>query len=523
VSETIDSFSLAKGFRATATACGLKTSSAMGASSLDMALVAADGPCSAAGIFTTNKVKAAPVRYDQNLLSSNAGAVRAVVVNAGNANACTGPQGDADCQRMAELTAYGLRCAPEQILVLSTGVIGRPMDMEKVTQGIAQLTSPAAVQGAPSAARAIMTTDTRPKTAMTTIDVGGRTVTIAGFCKGAGMIHPNMATMLAVITTDARVPAELLDRALREAAALSFNRLSVDGDTSTNDTVLLLASGTAEIAVSHPAEGLGEGTPSPENTTPRSAEGLGEGTPSPENTTPRSAEGSGEGAPSPENTTPRSAEGLGEGTPSPENTTPRSAEGLGEGTPSPEGHARSAEGLGEGAPSPENTTPQSLDWHTFVSSLTKVCQSLAKQVARDGEGATRLVEITVTGARTVAEAHQVANSIARSPLVKTAIHGGDPNWGRVVCAAGYSGANIEPDRLSLSFGPADRYGDNDSPAVTVVSGGLPTNADLRQASAAMRGDPAIIELDLGLGSAQATVWTCDLSAEYVSINAHYTT
>jgi glutamate N-acetyltransferase / amino-acid N-acetyltransferase len=451
VSETIDAFTLARGFRATATACGLKTSSAMGASSLDMALIAANGPCSAAGIFTTNKVKAAPVRYDQQVLAGNAGAMRAVVVNAGNANACTGPQGDADCRRMAELTAYGLRCAPEQVLVLSTGVIGRPLDMDKVTHGIAQLTSPAAVQGAPSAARAIMTTDTRPKTAMTTLDVGGRTVTIAGFCKGAGMIHPNMATMLAVITTDARVPAELLDRALREAADLSFNRLSVDGDTSTNDTVLLLASGAAEVSVTPPIERLGEGPPFPE------------------------------------------------------------------------GHSRPAEGLGEGPPSPEKHTPQSLDWHTFVSALTKVCQSLAKQVARDGEGATRLVEITVTGARTVAEAHQVANSIARSPLVKTAIHGGDPNWGRVVCAAGYSGADIEPERLSLSFGPADRYGDNDSPAVTVVSGGLPTNADLRQASAALRGDPAIIELDLGLGSAQATVWTCDLSAEYVSINAHYTT
>ena len=432
MSESIDTFTLAKGFRAAATACGLKTSSAMGASSLDMALVAADGPCSAAGVFTTNRVKAAPVRYDQQVLIANAGGVRAVVVNAGNANACTGPQGDADCRRMAELVAYGLRCAPEQVLVLSTGVIGRPMDMDKVTQGIAALTSPAAVQGAPNAARAIMTTDTRPKVASATLDAAGRTITIAGFCKGAGMIHPNMATMLAVITTDARVPTALLDQALREACDVSFNRISVDGDTSTNDTVLLLASGASEVTVR------------PTERTERT-----------------------------------------------NSTLPPSV--------------------------------SSVDYDVFLHALTGVCQSLAQQVARDGEGATRLVEITVTGARTPAEAHLVANSIARSPLVKTAVHGGDPNWGRVLCAAGYSGAEIDPDRLSLTFGPADRPGANDTPAVEVVRGGLPTGADLRLAAAALRADPVHIRLDLGLGAAECTVWTCDLSAEYVAINAHYTT
>jgi glutamate N-acetyltransferase/amino-acid N-acetyltransferase len=158
-----------------------------------------------------------------------------------------------------------------------------------------------------------------------------------------------------------------------------------------------------------------------------------------------------------------------------------------------------------------------------VSALTNVCQSLAKQVARDGEGATRLVEITVSGARSEGEAHQVANSVARSPLVKTAIHGGDPNWGRVLCAAGYSGADIDEGRLSLTFGPAERHGDSDTPAVEVVRGGLPTGADLRQAAATLRADPVRIRLDLGLGAAESTVWTCDLSAEYVAINAHYTT
>jgi glutamate N-acetyltransferase / amino-acid N-acetyltransferase len=419
----LDAFALAKGFRATATACGLKTSSAMGASSLDMALVAAQGPCSAAGVFTTNRVKAAPVLYDQATLAANAAAIRAVVINAGNANACTGPQGDADCRRMAELTAYGLRCRPEEVLVLSTGVIGRQLDMEKVTEGIAALTGPAGVQGAPHAARAIMTTDTRPKFAARSLDVGGRQVTIAGFCKGAGMIHPNMATMLAVITTDARVPTELLDAALKAAVNKSFNRISVDGDTSTNDTVLLLASGVSEVAVTRVESGQ----------------------------------------------------------------------------------------------------QPALSVAAFTAALTEVCVDLAKQVARDGEGATRLVAITVTGARDEAEAHQVANSIAKSPLVKTAVHGGDPNWGRVLCAAGYSGAAIDPALLSLTFGPADRYGDNDTAAVQVVRGGLPIEADLRQASACLRADPVLILLDLGLGEAEATVWTCDLSAEYVSINAHYTT
>ncbi|MFO7169747.1 MAG: bifunctional glutamate N-acetyltransferase/amino-acid acetyltransferase ArgJ [Chloroflexota bacterium] len=428
MSEPLESFSLAKGFRATAAACGLKTSSVMGASELDMALVAAEGPCTAAGVFTTNRVKAAPVLYDQAVLAANASSIRAVVINAGNANACTGAQGDADCRRMAELTAYGLRCQPDEVLVLSTGVIGRPLDMEKISAGIAALTGPAAVKGAAHAARAIMTTDTRPKVASRTLDVGGTPLTIAGLCKGAGMIHPNMATMLAVITTDAVAPADLLGRALRAAVDKSFNRISVDGDTSTNDTVLLLASGASGVAV-------------------------------------------------------RSTEGT---------------EGTEAGTPS-------------------------VDYGAFLQALTEVCVDLAKQVARDGEGATRLVEIRVTGAHDEAEAHLVANSIAKSPLVKTAIHGGDPNWGRIVCAAGYSGAPIDPSRLALTFGPADRYGDNDSPAVQVVSGGLSTGADPAKASAALRGDPAIIHLDLGLGDGAATVWTCDLSAEYVEINAHYTT
>jgi glutamate N-acetyltransferase/amino-acid N-acetyltransferase len=415
MTDSIDTFTLAQGFRAAATACGLKTSSVMGASSLDLALVVAEGPCTAAGVFTTNRVKAAPVLYDQEMLTRNAGGIRAIIANAGNANACTGPRGMDDARQMAALTAQTLGCRPAEVLVLSTGVIGRHLDMHKLAQGIADLSSPAAQHGAPFAARAIMTTDTRPKVSRRQLDIGGQLVMISGFCKGSGMIHPNMATMLAIITTDAIVAPELLQAALRSAIDHSINRVSVDGDMSTNDTALLLASGASGVTIG--ADEL----------------------------------------------------------------------------------------------------------PAFTAALTETCIELAKQIARDGEGATRLVEITVTGALDESQAHTVADSIARSPLVKTAVHGGDPNWGRVLCAAGYSGAAIDPDKLSLTFGLADRPGDNDSPAVQVVSNGLPTIYDQRAAAATLRSDPVLITLDLGLGDAWATVWTCDFSAEYIEINAHYTT
>jgi glutamate N-acetyltransferase / amino-acid N-acetyltransferase len=416
MTDSLDTFTFAPGFHAAAVACGLKTSSVMEASNLDLALVAAERPCSAAGVFTTNRVKAAPVLYDQQVLATNAGSIRAVITNAGNANAVTGPRGMDDTRRMAACTAEALGCRPDQVLVLSTGVIGRHLDMDKVTRGIAEITSPAARQGAPYVARAIMTTDTRPKIASGQIAVGGRAITIGGCCKGAGMIHPNMATLLAIVTTDALVAPELLQVALQAAAARSFNRISVDGDMSTNDTLLLLASGAS------------------------------------------------------------------------------------------------------GVPVDQASLP------AFTAELERVCVDLARQVARDGEGATRLIEIRVVGADSEAQAHMVADSIACSPLVKTAVHGGDPNWGRVLCAAGYSGAAIDVDRLSLTFGPADRPSDKyDSPAVQVVANGLPTVYDEQAARAALVCDPVLITLDLGLGDAGAIVWTCDLTAEYVAINAHYTT
>lgn len=399
----IDVWDLAAGFRASATACGLKPSG-----NLDLALVAAQQPCSAAGMFTTNRVKAAPVLYDQEVLASSAGRIRAVITNAGCANACTGPRGMHDARRMAELTAERLGCRPDEVLVLSTGVIGRHLDMEKLARGIAVVASADAAHAPAQAARAIMTTDTRPKVARASLQLSGGTVTIAGCCKGSGMIHPNMATMLAIVTTDAAIDPALLDQALRAAANRSFNRVSVDGDTSTNDTLFALASGASGVRV------------------------------------------------------------------------------------------------------------EAGDLAAFTRALSAVCVALAKQIARDGEGATRLVEIHVTGAASPAQAHQVANSIARSPLVKTAIHGGDPNWGRILCAAGYSGAEIDPDRLALVFGPPGAQ-------VRVVAGGLPLPYDQRAAAELLRSDPVLIWLDLGLGDAETIVWTCDLSKEYVDINALYTT
>ena len=395
------SFALAAGFHTAATACGLKASG-----NLDLGLVWSEGPCSAAGVFTTNRVQAAPVHVCRETLAAAAGRVRGVLYNSGCANAVTGERGLTDARRMRELAAAAIDAKPDELLVLSTGVIGKFLDMGKLASGITALRSHSALRAAGDAARAIMTTDTRAKLAFSPLGLPGGRTTFAGFAKGAGMIHPNMATMLSVITTDARIEPARLDRALRSAVERSFNRISVDGDMSTNDTVLVLASGASGAVVDDAGE-------------------------------------------------------------------------------------------------PE-----------FTGALTEVCVSLARQVARDGEGATRLVELRVTGGATDAQAHRVGDAIACSPLVKTAIHGNDPNWGRILAAAGYSGEAIEPDRVGLWFGDGD---------VQLLDRGLPVAFDAARASALLQQDPAIIHLDLGLGTASAVVWTCDFSAEYVRINADYTT
>ena len=395
-------FALAAGFHAAATACGLKPSGRA-----DLGLVWSDAPCSAAGVFTTNRVQAAPVHVCRETLGRAASRVRGVLYNSGCANAVTGERGLADARRMRALGAAAIGAEEDEVLVLSTGVIGRFLDMERVAGGVAVLGSVAGRATALEAARAILTTDTREKLAAAELNLGGRAVRIAGFAKGAGMIHPAMATMLAVITSDARLEPARLDRCLRAAVAHSFNRISVDGDMSTNDTVLALASGASGATVDDASEAA------------------------------------------------------------------------------------------------------------FTSALTDVCASLARQVARDGEGATRLVELRVTGAASERQAHRVGDAIACSPLVKTAIHGNDPNWGRVLAAAGYSGEPIEPERVRLWFGDQDD--------VQLLERGLPLAFDASRASALLARDPAVLHLDLGLGAASAIVWTCDLSAEYVRINADYTT
>lgn len=402
VEESLEHFALAPGFSSAATACGLKKSGAT-----DLALVWADAPCAAAGVFTTNRVQAAPVTLDRETLARSGGRVRAVLANAGCANAVTGARGDADARRMAELGAAAIDAEPGEVLVLSTGVIGVFLDMDKLARGVSALRGAGALRAGADAARAITTTDTRPKTARAQVVAGTGPVHVAGFAKGAGMIHPNMATMLAVITTDARIEPARLHRALEAAVARSFNRISVDGDMSTNDTVLVLASGASDHTVDDDAEGA------------------------------------------------------------------------------------------------------------FTRALTAVCASLARQIARDGEGATRLVELRVTGAASEAEAHRVGDAIACSPLVKTAIHGNDPNWGRVLAAAGYSGVAIDPARVRLWFGAADE--------LQLLDRGLPCPFDAAAASALLKQDPCVIHLDLGLGAAGAVLWTCDLSAEYVRVNAEYTT
>ncbi len=398
-----EGFALAPGFRTAATACGLKKNGA-----LDLMMVVADAPCSAAGVFTSNRVKAAPVLYDREVLSQSAGQMRAVIANAGCANACTGDEGKANTRQMAQLAADVIGARADQILVLSTGVIGRQLDMTKVSAGVSTLAASTWSTDAVRTSEAIMTTDTHPKRARAQGVIAGQTVTVAGMSKGAGMLHPGMATMLAVITTDAAVAPELLYRALKEVSDMSFNRISVDGDMSTNDTVLLMASGVSGAIV------------------------------------------------------------------------------------------------GE------------AELPVFVELLRGVCVDLAKKIARDGEGATKLVEIRVTGASNPTMAHRVADSIACSPLVKTAIHGNDPNWGRVVCAAGYSGAEIDPDTLTLDFGLGTEQ-------IRLVKGGMPLVVDLDAASQLLRRENVYITLDLGLGNAATTVWTCDFSKEYVEVNAHYTT
>jgi glutamate N-acetyltransferase/amino-acid N-acetyltransferase len=398
------------GFRAAGVTCGLKESG-----QLDLALVACDRPATAAAVFTTNVFKAAPVVYDIELLSCSHSAIQAIVTVAGNANACTGAQGLRDAERMARLTETSLSIPVDSAFVMSTGIIGRPLPMEKVEAGIRAAADALSSAGGGDAAQAIMTTDLVPKEASLQFDVKGIPISIGGMAKGSGMIHPDLApagaphaTMLSAIVTDVAISATALDTALVRAADASFNRITVDGDTSTNDTLVALASG-------------GAGNPKIEL--------------------------------------------------------------------------------------------DSEDYEIFEAALTQVCLSLAIAIARDGEGATRLVEIVVRGAAHDAEAKRAAKTVATSLLVKTAMFGGDPNWGRVLAALGRSRAQVDPTRVDLWLGE-----------VQLVAGGEPLPFDMATAVSTLQAPEVRLTIDLGApGPGQATVWTCDLSYKYVEINAEYHT
>lgn len=375
-----------------------------------MALVVSQQECTGAGVFTRNQLPAAPVILDRETLQQNSDHLRGVVLNSGVANACTGPAGVEAAREMQRLAAASINCDPNQVLVLSTGVIGMQLDLAKLELGISQSAAGLSPENGLAAAEAIMTTDTRPKQLAVSVELPEGSVMIGGMAKGSGMIHPDMATMLAVLTTDAKVAPPVLQRLLGAAVEQSFNRISVDGDTSTNDSVLLLANGASgveledEIAVARFAEGL-----------------------------------------------------------------------------------------------------------------ELVCRTLAQEIVRDGEGASKFVTLSVVGAADEASALKVAETIATSPLVKTALAGEDPNWGRVLAAAGRAGIELDPGRLSLWIGSASED------ELQLVQAG--EAADWDPASAAtILADPEItMRLDLGLGQASATVWTCDLTHDYISINANYRT
>jgi len=385
------------GFRAAGLACGIK------AEGLDLALVAAEQTCPAAAVFTTNRAQAAPILVSREHLAS--GRARAVIVNAGCANAATGPRGLADAREMASLTARAVGCRADEVVVASTGVIGVRLPMVRVREGIARAADRLTMDGGADAARAILTTDTRPKEACLEIPIGGRHVRIGAMAKGAGMIAPKMATMLAVFTTDAAIEAPLLRGALAEAAGESLNRITVDGDTSTNDMAVALASGASG---NRPIAGPGP------------------------------------------------------------------------------------------------------DFDEFRAALADLGRRLAEMLVRDGEGATRIAEVRVEGAASGADADRLARCVAESALVKTALHGGDPNWGRVLAALGRAGVEVDVSRVDIWIGD-----------VWVAEGGHARDYEERLAAEAMRQDPVRLLVRLREGSASGWMWTTDLTRAYVDINAHY--
>lgn len=389
------------GFAVGAVHSGIKASP----TALDLAVLVADAPVSAAALFTTNLAQAAPVLVSRRHLEHARGRARAVVVNSGCANACTGAQGLADAEQMAHETAAALGCAPHEVLVASTGVIGVALKMDRVVRGIRAAIGSVSRQRGAEAARAIMTTDPFPKDHAVAVETPRGRFIVGGMAKGSGMIEPNMATMLGFLTTDAEVPPALLRRALQRSARDTFNAITVDGECSTNDSLFAFASGASGVVID------------------------------------------------------------------------------------------------------EETYP------ALVDGLLSASRELAVAIVRGGEGATKVIVVTVADARTVEDARQVARTIANSPLVKTAVHGADPNWGRIVAAAGRSGVVFDINRLTVHVG-----------GTLLFEHGLPHDEAAPVAAGHLQGKNVQIDLNLGTGGrASATIWTCDLSAEYVRINGEYRT
>ena len=395
----------AKGFEAASTAAGIKYKDRT-----DMALIYSQVPCEAAGTFTTNVVKAAPVKWDRQVIDSGKKA-QAVIVSSGIANACTGAEGFGYCKDTAEAAAKYLSVDAEGVLIGSTGVIGKQMPIDRLTAGIEVLAGKKndSIENGTEAAKAIMTTDTHEKELAVTIQVGGKTVTIGGMAKGSGMIHPNMCTMLAFVTTDAVITKEALQKALSEDVVDTYNMISVDGDTSTNDTALVLANGMAENPV------IEYGTE---------------------------------------------------------------------------------------------------DFQAFKAALHEINEYLAKQIAGDGEGATALFEVKVKGAESVEVAKVLAKSIACSNLTKTAIAGHDANWGRIVCAMGYSGAQFDPEKVDLFF-------ESKAGKIQIAEDGVALDFSEEKATEILSQPEVTAIADVKMGDAEATAWGCDLTHGYIEINADY--
>lgn len=395
----------AKGFCAASTAAGIKYKDRK-----DMALIFSKTPCKAAGTFTTNIVKAAPVKWDQKIVAESACA-HAVVVNAGIANACTGQEGMDYCSQTADHAAELLKIPADSVLVASTGVIGMQLPMERIKDGVSAMVPELsdANEAGHQASLAIMTTDTHEKEVAVEIELGGKTVTIGGMCKGSGMIHPNMCTMLSFVTTDAAITKELLQEALSEDVKDTYNMISVDGDTSTNDTCLLLANGEA-------------------------------------------------------------------------------------------GNAEISE--------------KNEDYRKFAEALNFVNTTLAKQMAGDGEGATALFEVKVIHAKDKEQAKVLSKSVITSNLTKAAIYGHDANWGRILCAMGYSGVVFDPEKVDLYF--SSKNGE-----IKIIEDGVALDYSEEEATKILSAEAVTATADIKMGDASATAWGCDLTYDYVKINADY--